>query len=428
MMPRSQRLLIGEVAMWTTTAAGIAAARRTFSDAARDLKSIEEVQNEAKENKHASRRLSDFVAGQMDKQKQKKQPSVGSKRDVWLVTFTDVVLRCKRVGVTNLPMGLQHCAPKDGGRKSVALAKQGRNLYKFIKVDHWIVTDQTHSRSGTVNMEAVARSRLSTKPEETEPSSDSGDEHVAPVQRLRQPTEKSDGASRMRCPALRRAKLLRRLNHLFANSFTYTGDVPRPAFDVDPLIGLVQSTSDQLRQPVVTTSRKLSPTTQEVVNRQASAEAKFGNRMRPLEQSASPVGSRGAQMRNVNLHGAGAYGKVGNFNKPTAAYLAKQAAVQDSSVGAAKNGLPGRRNLTSPLPLPKSKRVRAASSNTSSAHTSPKASPLPPPVGSRVRRSSFSGALPEPSRNTRLRTKHSSEKLGRARQVPGMNSGVALFS
>ena len=203
MMPRAERLLVSEVAMWTTTSAGIAAARRTFSDASRDLKSIEEVQAESKKEKHekekhASRRLSDFVPGQAEKQKQKKQPSVGSKRDVWLVTFSDVVIRCQRVGVTKLPMGLQHYSAKDSGKKYVSLARQERNLYKFLKIDHWNMAEQTR-RSGVVSMEAVAKSRLSSKPEEDEEtSSESELDHFVRQERSRKPTAQSGGDSRMR--------------------------------------------------------------------------------------------------------------------------------------------------------------------------------------------------------------------------------------
>lgn len=198
MMLRAERLLVSEVAMWSTTSAGIAAARRTFSDAGRDLKSIEEVQAESKKEKHASRRLSDFVAGQAEKQKQKKQPNIGSKRDVWLITFTDVVIRCKRVGVTKLPMGLQHYSVKDDSKKYISLSRQQRNLYKFIKVDHWVMDDQTQRRTGVVSMEAVAKSRLSSKAEETEPSSESEVDDALGRERLRQPTLHSDVASRMR--------------------------------------------------------------------------------------------------------------------------------------------------------------------------------------------------------------------------------------
>ena len=155
------------------------------------------MQAEAKKEKHASRRLSDLVPGQAEKQKQKKKPSVGSKRDVWLVTFTDVVIRCQRVGVTKLPMGLQHYSTKDEGKKYISLTRQERNLYKFLKIDHWVMGDQVR-RSGIVSMEAVAKSRLSAKPEEDEPSSESEADHGQRQERIFRPADTNGGESRMR--------------------------------------------------------------------------------------------------------------------------------------------------------------------------------------------------------------------------------------
>lgn len=138
-------MLISEVAMWAAPAPGLAAARRTFSDAGRTMRSIEEVQShsEAAAAKKTLRRLSHFVTTDHHHHqhhnhsapKEHKQPSVGSKRDVWLVSFTDVVIRCQRVGVTKLPLGGEQSIKAN--KKAVSLSKKERNLYKFLKVDHW---------------------------------------------------------------------------------------------------------------------------------------------------------------------------------------------------------------------------------------------------------------------------------------------------
>ena len=73
--------------------------------------------------------------------------SVGdSRKDVWLVVFNDVVLRCQRIGTTSDPLGgahsskpnflselrdtSKHATLTDGRRNSSA---RPRNLYKFIK-------------------------------------------------------------------------------------------------------------------------------------------------------------------------------------------------------------------------------------------------------------------------------------------------------
>lgn len=158
--------------MWATLAPGLLAARRTFSDAGRTLQSLEEAQSAAQadsassaDKKKTVRRLSDMLGSELNKEKQKKQgqPSIGSKRDVWLVSFTDVVIRCQRVGVTKLPMGSRSSlSTSSSKRASVTLSNRERNLYKFLKIDHWVMLDRTSSRqAGMVSMEAVARYRTS---------------------------------------------------------------------------------------------------------------------------------------------------------------------------------------------------------------------------------------------------------------------------
>lgn len=52
-------------------------------------------------SKRSYRRLSDFL--QTD-EKSSKAPSMGSKNDLWIVRFSDVEIKCQRVGVTALPM------------------------------------------------------------------------------------------------------------------------------------------------------------------------------------------------------------------------------------------------------------------------------------------------------------------------------------
>lgn len=69
---------------------------------------------------------------------------IGSRKDVWLVVFTDIVLRCQRTGIISLPLGAAHSSTSDslselqgnsnyattGPRNSSA---RRRNLYKFMK-------------------------------------------------------------------------------------------------------------------------------------------------------------------------------------------------------------------------------------------------------------------------------------------------------
>lgn len=159
--------------MWSSSISGdsaVAAGRRTFSDASRRVEDVQ-LQAAASSKKKAVRRLSDMtgIGGHQGEgsDRKKKQPSVGSKRDVWLVTFTDVIIRCQRVGVTNLPMqsslgGMGHSSVlnKESHRRTVLLSTRERNLYRFQKVDRWIMEDKTSlGAGGIVNMDAMARSR-----------------------------------------------------------------------------------------------------------------------------------------------------------------------------------------------------------------------------------------------------------------------------
>ena len=66
---------------------------------------------------------------------------VGGKKDMWLVVFSDVVLRCQRTGTTSFPLGSAHAnfQPEILGKSKYATTgrrnstARPRNLYKFIK-------------------------------------------------------------------------------------------------------------------------------------------------------------------------------------------------------------------------------------------------------------------------------------------------------
>ena len=70
---------------------------------------------------------------------------VGGKKDLWLVVFNDVVLRCQRTGTTSLPIGgasygRTNSMPEMQGKAKFATTgrrnsqAKPRNLYKFLKV------------------------------------------------------------------------------------------------------------------------------------------------------------------------------------------------------------------------------------------------------------------------------------------------------
>lgn len=70
---------------------------------------------------------------------------IGGKKDLWLVVFNDVVLRCQRTGTTSLPIGgasygRTNSMPEMQGKAKYATTgrrnsqAKPRNLYKFLKV------------------------------------------------------------------------------------------------------------------------------------------------------------------------------------------------------------------------------------------------------------------------------------------------------
>ncbi|KAG8733195.1 hypothetical protein FRC12_018955 [Ceratobasidium sp. 428] len=89
---------------------------------------------------------------------------VGGKKDLWLVSFNDVVLRCQRVGTTTLPLvsGSNTTKLPDKPDKSTAgrraAQNRPRNMYKFIRIETWAI-GESRSRAGIVSMEDIGRSR-----------------------------------------------------------------------------------------------------------------------------------------------------------------------------------------------------------------------------------------------------------------------------
>jgi len=87
--------------------------------------------------KPSFKRLSDIL--------QPGSSGIGGKKDLWLVVFNDVVLRCQRTGTTSLPIGgasygRTNLLPEMQGKAKDATTgrrnpyARPRNLYKFIKV------------------------------------------------------------------------------------------------------------------------------------------------------------------------------------------------------------------------------------------------------------------------------------------------------
>lgn len=107
---------------------------------------------------------------------------MGGKKDLWLVVFNDVVLRCQRTGTTSLPLvsgtnSRTSSLPDMQGKSKYATSgrrnshTKPRNLYKFIKVhkvfmmfppkthvsfqqiETWAIGDVIQPKEGVVSME-----------------------------------------------------------------------------------------------------------------------------------------------------------------------------------------------------------------------------------------------------------------------------------
>ncbi|EIN07470.1 Dbl domain-containing protein [Punctularia strigosozonata HHB-11173 SS5] len=118
------------------------------------------VSNGKVKGKTSFKRLSDVLQGGGSN-------AVGGKKDLWLVVFNDVVLRCQRTGTTSLPItatvnSRTNSMPELQGKTKYAttgrrhLQAKPRNLYKFLKIETWSIGDVVQPQ-GVVAMEDVAR-------------------------------------------------------------------------------------------------------------------------------------------------------------------------------------------------------------------------------------------------------------------------------
>ncbi|CAE7113719.1 unnamed protein product [Rhizoctonia solani] len=106
--------------------------------------------------KSSLRRISDVL-----------QSGSSSKKDLWLVSFNDVVLRCQRTGVTTMPLVSGSTGDKlpaaNGSGKSATVGRRTqvkpRNLYKFIGIETWTFEDVSRPRAGVVSMEDITKTR-----------------------------------------------------------------------------------------------------------------------------------------------------------------------------------------------------------------------------------------------------------------------------
>ena len=121
-VPKSSRVLVAERIL----------VPRELSNASKSSSPPPVGTTKAVSGKTSLERLSDVL--------QNGASGVGGNKDMWLVVFNDVVLRCQRSGTTSLPLGSAHASRanslselqgKATGRRNST--PRPRNLYKFIK-------------------------------------------------------------------------------------------------------------------------------------------------------------------------------------------------------------------------------------------------------------------------------------------------------
>ncbi|KAI0079964.1 Dbl homology domain-containing protein [Panus rudis PR-1116 ss-1] len=197
---------------------------------------------------------------------------VGGKKDLWLVAFNDVVLRCQRTGTTSLPLvaatnARTNSLPELQGKAKYATTgrrnshTKPRNLYKFIKIETWDIGEVVQPREGVVSMDDVARTRQQVHSGVPKP-------RIVPM-----PEDDEDGAESD--DSDRKSKM----------SFSYWG-ADKVTLQKPVVKGRQVSNSSTRRGVPVTTTTAYA--------RESSANAKFGTR---LVSADSPTHGRPASRR-----------------------------------------------------------------------------------------------------------------------------------
>lgn len=167
----------------------------------------------ALKSKRSYRRLSDFLTVEDRPSQATKAPNMGSKKDLWLVRFSDVELKCQRVGVTALPMVssvVLQPLQTSGGKvddeeveaamteeeakikeefkrskeskerikalRNTTLRSKTRNLYKFISVTSWKQVQKEKGAEGDSPLEGLASPQEVDEEEEEEEDGDEDEE------------------------------------------------------------------------------------------------------------------------------------------------------------------------------------------------------------------------------------------------------------
>lgn len=162
MAPRSTRVLISETSVWDPPATPMSSStstvsRRAVSDVASHppvglTSSHRNVSALSSHSNRSIRRLSELVRSASTASTEK-APGLGSKRDLWIIRFSDVTIRCARVGTTDIPGGFARS--KETGKGKIKKKGKQRNLYRFLRVEKW-----DHDPGGRQRMENGDSARM----------------------------------------------------------------------------------------------------------------------------------------------------------------------------------------------------------------------------------------------------------------------------
>lgn len=295
MVPQSDRLLMSEEPIWQPVPGK---EKRTLSDATecnrmsspvstcnvisptgrREKSAVDRLR--LLKGQKSFRRLSDMVGTD------NKQPSLGSKRDIWLVVFSDVILRCQRVGVTRMSTSYPSWMKDNKHHSRRLLPGQERNLYKFVKIERW------EKHASIVVKEANEAHACDMASSVTNPTP--SNEDPAPIASGSQPERvalTSNGTDEYE-----------RFRRESAMSFSYDQDDPKPnipnaskAIQSDQKVSSHPATPARLfgTNPAPNT-RIVSPTTHSVIGKRAAAVNKFSNRVPATSQLQGLSGSLSA--------------------------------------------------------------------------------------------------------------------------------------
>ena len=285
-------------------------------------------------SKRSYRRLSDFLSSEDKGSSPSKAPNMGSKKDLWLVRFSDVEIKCQRVGVTALPMVSSAALTTSSGEvnspdlvdaevdfarrskeskerlkalRNTTLRAKTRNLYRFISVVAWRnAARQSGAGQDEGGLEGLPTSHeVEEEDEEDEEGGDSSDEDGAASIGSSTSSSNGEGGGFIASDRyVRQSKL----------SFSYWGDKiePRLAGNSDAVTASSvaayrargsQHLRGRLNEPLSASSIHAAPEPMQNAVAQMHTRGrndKFGARLRPSQATAAAAATATASADHVS--------------------------------------------------------------------------------------------------------------------------------